>query len=503
MFHKTVCLLCCAMLLMTAPMAAQADATYRMAGFDGDSSSHTWESNDFFTRMQARTGISFTFDEYTDASKWQTAKQTMFASGDLPDVLFKAALTTREQIEYHQKGMLLDLKPLLAENAPHLWALLTAHPDWLADITLPDGSIVALPTINEQSVQNAMWINREWLDTLKLDAPTDWDSLVTVLRAFATGDPNQNGKADEIPLAFLGTWDLKFLAHSVGLVANDYNLYLDENGTVTFMPDQDAYLTLVARLADLYAEGLMDPQGFYTADSLRTVTDDDAVMTYGLFFGPNPMNLLPYAAASQYELLMPLRYEGKQIYRDFNGCLMRGTFAITSACADPAALLAWVDQLYTEDGAIEAMAGTEGTDYTVDADGHWTYAKDLENNSSYLLYDMSIYDTGDMPWLFPLEFYNRYVNEDISRVNQQLAALQQLVVQPFPVCTLTPEQEDEIAPIQAELGRYVDESMARMILGEWDAHDPQTLSAYRQGLKDHGQDALVAFWQGIADNLSK
>ena len=93
-------------------------------------------------------------------------------------------------------------------------------------------------------------------------------------------------------------------------------------------------------------------------------------------------------------------------------------------------------------------------------------------------------------------------HEDISRVNRQLAALQQLVVQPFPVYTLTPAQEDEIAPIQAELGRYVDESMARMVLGEWDAHDPQTLSDYRQGLKAHGQDALVAFWQGIADNLT-
>ncbi|NCB06439.1 MAG: hypothetical protein EOM69_13080, partial [Clostridia bacterium] len=124
MLHKAFCLLCCVMLLFAVPVVAQADAVYRMAGFDGDSSSHTWESNGFFTRMQARTGISFTFDEYTDYTKWQTAKQTMFASGDLPDVLFKAALTTREQITYHESGMLLDLKPLLAEKAPHLWALL-------------------------------------------------------------------------------------------------------------------------------------------------------------------------------------------------------------------------------------------------------------------------------------------------------------------------------------------------------------------------------------------
>ncbi len=159
---------------------------------------------------------------------------------------------------------------------------------------------------------------------------------MAVLTAFKTGDPNQNGKTDEIPLAFLGPWDLKFLSHAVGLVANDYNIYLDESGTVRFMPDEDGYVDLLQKLSALNAAGLTDPDGFTTADSLRMVTDDDADVTYGVLFGPNPMNLLPYTLGEQYELLEPLTYEGKQVYRDLGGSVMRGAFAITSACDDPA-----------------------------------------------------------------------------------------------------------------------------------------------------------------------
>ena len=94
-------LLCCFFCLLVLAPAARAEGTFTMAGFDGESSTHDWNSNGFFTRMQARTGLSFTFEQYTSLEKWQKAKDAMFApGGELPDVLFKAALTTPELIRY-------------------------------------------------------------------------------------------------------------------------------------------------------------------------------------------------------------------------------------------------------------------------------------------------------------------------------------------------------------------------------------------------------------------
>lgn len=502
MLRRVVCMLCCTVLLLAAPFTALAGGTYAMAGFDGDESRHVWETNAFFTRMEASTGIAFTFEEYTDYTKWQAAKAAMLAGGALPDVLFKAQLTDREQIELAAQGALIDLTPLLPTYAPNLWALLTANPQWLAAITLPDGKIVALPAISELPAQNAMWINQTWLDALSLAAPTDLDSLTQVLRAFATGDPNQSGGADEIPLAFLGPWDLKFLSHAVGLVANDYNVYVDNTGAVRFMPADERYLTLLGWLQSAYAEGLLDQSGFTTADSLRTVTDEKTAAKYGILFGPNPMTIMPYKTGQQYRLLMPLTYEGRQVYRDLAGQVTGGTFAITSACADPGALLAWVDVLYMQEGAAQAMAGKAGEDYLLAGDGSWTYAGDSETNANYVMYDLSVYDTGNMPWLFPQAFYDRYQNADISLLNGELEALRAKLVTPFPACVLTPAQQDAIAPVQQALGRYVDESLARFVLGEWDIHAQADVDAYLAGLAANGSETLTTFWQGIVDGLN-
>ena len=110
--------LCLALCVLFLPLAvANAEATFSMAGYDGEDSNHDWETNQFFVRMQERTGISFTFQEYKSSAEWQKAKDQMFAAGELPDVLFKASLTSEELIRYTESGQLIDLKPLLEAAA--------------------------------------------------------------------------------------------------------------------------------------------------------------------------------------------------------------------------------------------------------------------------------------------------------------------------------------------------------------------------------------------------
>lgn len=497
MQRRAFCCLIC-LLLALAP-AAMAEGNFVMAGYDGEGSTHDWNTNGFFVRMQERTGLTFTFDQYTSLEKWQEAKDAMFApGGELPDVLFKAALTTPELIRYSDSGQLIDLGPLLEENAPNLWALLEAHPDWREAITLPSGKIVALPAIQELAPQNAMWINQTWLERLGLEAPTDWESLREVLTAFRDRDPNGNGKRDEIPFAFLGPWELKFFSHAWGVAADDYNIYLDEAGQVHYWPAEESFWEMALALREFYQEGLLDPDGFITADALRRITDEDAEAVYGVFFAPTPVNLVPYDMSVDYALLEPLVFEEKQIYRDLCGEVTRGTFAITSACEDPAALLAWVDVLYTEEGAIAALAGTEGEDYVVGEDGSWTWKGGLEAMTASTLSELSVYDTGDMPWLFPDAFYDRYDEDNVQRVNGELRKLNACVVEPFPVYTLTEEESARALELQSQLGPYVDETLARVVLGELDADEAQT---FVEGLEERGMQEMIDLWQSVAGRL--
>ena len=59
MLKRFLCLALCVLLLPVA--AATAETTFSMAGYDGEDSNHDWETNQFFTRMQERTGISLPF----------------------------------------------------------------------------------------------------------------------------------------------------------------------------------------------------------------------------------------------------------------------------------------------------------------------------------------------------------------------------------------------------------------------------------------------------------
>ena len=76
LLKRLICLLCSG-LLAIVPIFAVAEQTFSMAGFDGDDSNHDWSTNRFFTSMEARTGIRFTFDEYTGYQKWQEAKENI------------------------------------------------------------------------------------------------------------------------------------------------------------------------------------------------------------------------------------------------------------------------------------------------------------------------------------------------------------------------------------------------------------------------------------------
>ena len=69
---------------------------------------------------------------------------------------------------------------------------------------------------------------------------------------------------------------------------------------------------------------------------------------------------------------------------------------------------------------------------------------------------------------------------------------------PFPYYTLTREQEAQIAPLQAEIGYYVDMQLARWVLGEEEITD-ESFSQFEQHLNELGLDQFLAFWQDILD----
>ena len=136
-------ILCLLLTVLLLTGMAQAEAM-TMMGYD-ETNGRDWATSQFFTRMAERTGVSFELRQYSDRETYVKALANL--KSDMPDVLFRATLTPAQERDLLAEGILIDLAPLLADNAPNLNALLDAHPEWRAEITQPDGRIAALPML--------------------------------------------------------------------------------------------------------------------------------------------------------------------------------------------------------------------------------------------------------------------------------------------------------------------------------------------------------------------
>lgn len=500
--RKKLCCLVMACMMLCLSLGALAEdmaaGDYVMAGFD-DTQYRDWASNQFFVRMEEKTGVRFSYRQYKKDSEWTAAKAAMLQGTDVPDVLFKAALTSPEMIEMREKGVLIDLKPYLEACCPNLWAIFQAHPEYLDAITLPDGSVAALPYIVSTPMQNYMWINKQWLKNLGLSEPTTAEELVQVLEAFRDQDPNRNGKQDEIPFGFLGPFDLKFLAHAFGMVANDYNIFV-QDGEVRFMPLEENYRLFVTWCRDLYEAGLLDENGFVTASAARQVTDSDRPATYGVILAPTAADVFRVDWSVDYDILPPLVYDGAQVYRDFAGQVLRGTFAVTSACQDPEKMLQWVDYLYSEPGSVLASIGLENEDYLIDPDGTWRLSDSAQNNPYFAV--TNLIDSGaTMPGIQSDDFQRRFngttaLQETLDRQEKVNA----LCVRPFPYYSLNRAQADTVAALQEKLGYLVDMRLAQWVLGEEEISD-ESFARFHDELEEAGLTQFLAFWQDILNSL--
>ena len=466
---------------------------YIMEGFDPEDAKHEWETNLFFTRMEERTGLSFQFRQQKDYTRWTERKKAILEGEDLPDVLFKAALTPAETMQLAEKGLIIDLKPYLEEYAPDLWTLLQEHPDWLAAITLPDGSIRTLPGINELPNNDVPWINTTWLDRLKLEMPTNTEELTEVLRAFRDRDPNRNGRADEVPLTFIGFWELRFLGHAFGLTDNDYYLSLEDGKTVSHLTSNENRMFL-EWLHQLWDERLIDRRGFNNADTLRQITDEKAAIPYGVLLSTTPLSVVPSAALDQYAVMAPLTWNGKQVYRNLFGNMVRGTFALTRDCREPERMIRWVNALYTEEGNRLAMNGLENEDYQWNGDGTWEWVQDMTTVANETLPQATIGEGGTMPGLTRADFQLKYAEKQTRTMIEQLYRFQQKCVFPYPLVYLSQEDAERIAQLQAGISPYADQTMTSFVTGDLALTD-ETWSEFCGRLEELGLNEMTAIWQ--------
>jgi putative aldouronate transport system substrate-binding protein len=293
-------------------------------------------------------------------------KNLLFASGELPDAVYRGGLTQLEATRYGAAGQLIPLEKLLASSAPNLKKLMDQYPEIRAGITTPEGHIYAIPGIVTLGAARTdkKWLNQAWLKKLNLPEPETTDDLYNVLVAFRDKDPNGNGKQDEIPMTARGGAGLPVVVSMAGSFGLDfqlgYNINL-ENDKVKIWMGNDRNKEMLMYLNKLYKEKLLDNEVF-THKEAQYLAKQTSGNT-GFFFDQTNNPFLPIA--DQYTGIAPLKgphgdrlqSQGAPVARDF------GAFAITSVNKYPEATMRWIDYFYGDEGSTMLRFGRKGENY--------------------------------------------------------------------------------------------------------------------------------------------
>ncbi|WP_374019129.1 extracellular solute-binding protein [Paenibacillus thiaminolyticus] len=446
-----------------------------------------------------------------DMQSWAAAgekKNLMFSSGDYADAIAGWALSESDVMKYGPKGVLIPLEDLIDKYTVNIKRMFEEVPEARKAVTTPDGHIYTIPLVQKQAnTKSVLHINKQWLDTLGLSMPTTTDELYNVLKAFKNGDPNGNGKKDEIPLTFElnGPNNNQYgLFGFFGRIDSPNHLVMDD-GKVVYTAAHPEWKEAVKWFNKLWEEGLLDLEVFTHDTAQWQAKGRQNPPIYGVTSDWDGVEALGEENFKQYEMLLPVtgpnveQAEWPQPDPD----VFKAQFAITSAAEQPAAILRWLDQLFpaiTEDGLNEALYGKEGEGWEKTPEGKF---KALPKPEGPTTYDK----LPGFPNYWPFDLSEKtegvYMGPDaITGENYKLYTLAEayepyLTKNPFPPIWLTPEQQMEISTIQTDIQKATDEKFARWVTGEDDID--AGWDSFQKDLEKMGLSRLLEIYQEAVD----
>ena len=337
----------------------------------------------------ADTNVKVNWTTYP-AADWATKKNLLLAGGGkLPDVI-AYRITDYDTLTYSAQKYWVPLNDLIDKYTVNLKKAFADYPDVYKSLITPDGNIYTLPRFKGQEdmkYPNRMYINQDWLTKLNLKMPTTIDEFTAVLKAFKTMDPNGNGKADEIPYAFLyraaaynwlGSFD-RYAPYgffgTFGTFDTPNHMVL-QDGKPAFTANTASYKNAVSWMSQAYTAGYIDPEAFTEDQNAFKAKNTTGDTVYGVWTGWTMEEATKNTpdVIKTYVTMPPLKNsDGKQIWPMFGyNQYSRGYFQITKDCKTPEVAIRWIDYFCEPYFSIQNDWGIKDLGTKINSDGTWS-----------------------------------------------------------------------------------------------------------------------------------
>ena len=455
----------------------------------------------YFTKAyEERTGVKIEWLEVPSES-FGDQLTMMLATNELPDVILKGDISNSNQYKYGAQGYFLDLmeNDLLQTYAPNYWALCQKYPEILACSQMPDGQIYSLGMVRNSTgstVTSKLFFNQTWLDNLELNVPTTQEELYNVLYQFKHGDPNGNGKPDEIGL-YLKPEHLEYVTLGMFGIGNrgrnnSFIDYDEETDSVRYFATSDEYRQWIEWVSKLYAEGLLNQEYFDMSESklgYNISADICGVFAY--------INLCMIDDVTQKNFTYLngalTGTNGANDYYGVNSIGSTGSFIITSACQYPEVALRWADYFYSDEGSLFFYFGDEGVTFKGLEDGTYQYTDEVladyyAGKDSYdgCAIRVSLYGYGNTPTMTKVPYNAADDNKGIA-LDAANALIEDCAIA-WPEFTFTKKEQRVIEDNKADMDKYVRSQRDAWIMGQAkltdEAWETYLTTIERMGLQD-------------------
>jgi len=484
--------------LTTLPLT-QEKTTLTYAGYDSWLSNYSYKDGQpIWNLFEQQTGVHIDFQVYS-SGELETALSVRLASGmNLPDITqLPPSWTNTGVMKYAQEGTIIDLTDLIDKYAPNIKALMKEDPYFAAQLVAPDGKIYSVMDVMypiNTVVPVSVIIRRDWLKKLNLKVPTNYDELTQVLEAFATQDPNGNGKKDEIPLIINDVDAVGILGTGSGLpftAQNDNRYYFDENGKCTFLFATDEIKDALGYMNQLYQKGLLYKELTNDTSVVESLIAQDLVGCYPgqpVDWIARADSLTKDSGGDWIMIAPPADSEGHvAISKRFPTGMYYG---ISADCKNPELAMKWIDYIgYSQEANLIKDYGIEGQTFTYDANGEPQFTDYIMHNpDGYSPHD-AMRTVGGAPSILvfdtPNEFLKKFAG---STVGECMKALEPLMVEANPLILPTPEESATYNEVWSDMDVYYKEMFAKFISG---AESLDNFGTYVDTLKSIGLDKII------------
>ncbi len=398
-------------------------------------------------------------------------------------------------------------------------------PEAINTMTLPNGHIYSVARIDANkagNLESPLVVNKEWVKKSGADLSTI-EGFTEYLRYVRDNDMNGDGNAnDEVPLliatsaaspyatvqACLGMW---------GLATKDSALdsyCVVKKGKVSLAPMMDAYKEAISTLSSWYKEGLIWSE-LYTAnkESFNNRLNNLTAPQWGATFGVIHLSsAAPYA--DDLEAIKYPAIKGYQPCAYMNPGYLgyKNTFSVTTNCEHPEIALAWLDQIYSQDGTVGISYGLKSDNdipgftpqYDFKADGsieQLTITPEQSEQNKKLCPSLASIFGGAFLYLRAQEDYDAgkiILSKALSKIGEIYKFYGDDVNQEvWPRPYYTQEVNDEINTVRTDVYNIITQYEAKWVVGQSDIN--KDWDSYKKQMEDAGAVRLAQLLQSAYD----